>query len=137
VTVFPRACLYPGCPELVDPGATNGYCDRHAGTVRSRPTRRTPQTRGRPWSRNRWREASKARRARHPTCEACQRRPSQLTHHLIPAREQLLPGRDHLAAVCASCHQLIERALRRGEVMTSIDDLCRVVQRDARHRRVR
>jgi hypothetical protein len=125
-------CLHPGCPELLDVDLDGRYCPRHANDVRPRRAPDTRPTRGRPWSRNAWRQASRARRSRFPVCEVCRQRPSELVHHLIPAREQLLPGRDHLAACCRKCHAQIEAALARGERLTTLADLQRVVSRSQR-----
>jgi 5-methylcytosine-specific restriction enzyme A len=101
-----RMCRLTGCKALTrDP---SGFCDLHqkghrkakGDHKRADPVYRSYQ----------WQKFSRWYRERHPVCEVCKERLSELVHHRVEIQdggEVFLP--DNCQAVCQECHNTIHR----------------------------
>jgi len=82
-----KACFYPGCAELVEPGDT--YCKKH----KKQYFRQDRRKRGSPASRGynyRWQKVKDLYLKKHPLCAQCLTEgktvPAEVVDHSIPHR---------------------------------------------------
>jgi 5-methylcytosine-specific restriction protein A len=98
-----RQCRYRGCNQLTND--KSGYCDKHKQQVHIDYRKsRTDIKEQRFYGSNAWRQASLEHRRKHPKCQRCGERPSELVHHI----KHIKDGGARLAssnfeAVCRSC----------------------------------
>lgn len=85
-----RACLTPGCRELVE----RGYCPLHARGA-------TASARG--YGR-RWRKIRLMVLARDPVCVICHRAASTDADHIVPRAEGGTDALGNLRGLCHACH---------------------------------
>lgn len=98
------SCRHYGCPNLSS--KKGGYCEQHKGEGGQAAIQARQGRRLKVYGSRRWREASLAFRAQHPICQICNSAPSEVVHHVTPAREDEARfwDPDNWQAVCNDCH---------------------------------
>lgn len=107
---LPRACAYPGCPEVIREGR---YCPKHK-TVANREYNSTARRADYTSTYNhRWRVLRDLYLSKHPLCEACLKSdklvPAVLVHQIVPIENGGTHEESNLMSLCHSCHNKIHR----------------------------
>lgn len=103
--LFKRACLTPGCPELV----AGGRCPRHKATTPQRSP--DAQQWHNLYNDRRWKLESRAYRMAHPLCinpfgDHGPIVPAQCVDHIVPHKGNvaLFWSQDNWQSLCLSCN---------------------------------
>jgi 5-methylcytosine-specific restriction endonuclease McrA len=88
-------------------------CDEHEAAHQSRLAREDLQLRGSSSSRgytSKWTDIRTKFMASQPTCQRCGKAPSVECHHVVPLKLGGTHDTANLAALCLSCHRLVEQS---------------------------
>ena len=107
-----HACAQPGCGRLVRKGAR---CEAHEQAHQLRISREDRTVRGTASSRgytSQWSAIRTRFMAVHPTCQRCAQAPAVECHHVVPLALGGTHDTGNLAALCYSCHRMVEGSRR-------------------------
>lgn len=95
-----RACVVPGCPNLVR--GRDSRCPEHQREYEARQDARRGTASERGYD-ARWQKIRDRFLGDHPFCEICGE-PATVAHHIVRRREGGGDTPRNLMALCASCH---------------------------------
>ena len=106
-----KACLHPGCPELIECGK-GGYCliHKHEASKSYNKYVRDPSTQAL-YNSSKWKATRDRFRSAFPLCQACERQGRVTAGNLVDHVVEYKPGDDffdlkNLETLCTECHNV-------------------------------